>query len=96
MPEARTNFTDHFQSENLLSQIRRDFAGKILAQQTTCDGIPTVWVARDNIKSLLNALHEDTNPHFEMLFDLTAIDERLRSNRQGQPASEFTVVFELI
>ena len=96
MSEPAHNIVENSQSENLLSQIRRDFAGKILAEQTTCDGIPTVWVGRENVKSLLNALHDDTSPRFEMLFDLTAIDERLRSNRQGQPASEFTVVYHLM
>ena len=96
MLETARNTVDKSQSENLLDQIRRGFAGKILAEQTTCDGLPTVWVGRENVKSLLNALHDDTSPRFEMLFDLTAIDERLRSNRQGQPASEFTVVYHLM
>ena len=31
-----------------------------------------------------------------MLFDLTAIDERLRVNRDGQPASDFTIVYHLM
>ena len=31
-----------------------------------------------------------------MMLDLSAIDERLRQNRQGQPASEFTVFYHLI
>jgi NADH-quinone oxidoreductase subunit C/D len=30
-----------------------------------------------------------------MLYDLSAIDERLRDNRQGQPASDFTVFYHL-
>jgi NADH-quinone oxidoreductase subunit C/D len=31
-----------------------------------------------------------------MLYDLTAIDERERVNREGQPASDFTVVYHLL
>ncbi len=30
-----------------------------------------------------------------MLYDLTAIDERTRKNRTGQPTSDFTVVYQL-
>ncbi len=31
-----------------------------------------------------------------MLHDLTAIDERARENRQGQPEGDFTVVYHLL
>ena len=31
-----------------------------------------------------------------MLYDLTAIDERVRTHRDGQPASDFTVVYHLL
>ncbi len=31
-----------------------------------------------------------------MLYDLTAIDERLRQNRAGQPQADFTVVYHLM
>ena len=31
-----------------------------------------------------------------MLYDLTAIDERTRTHREGQPASDFTVVYHLL
>src|SRR5665647_1619588 len=33
---------------------------------------------------------------YRVLLDLTAIDERVRTNRQGQPPSDFTVVYLLI
>ena len=75
---------------------RADLAEKILAEQQTCDGIPTYWVAREDVTDLLRYFKEQAQPRFEMLFDITAIDERLRTNRQGQPASEFTVVYHLM
>ena len=31
-----------------------------------------------------------------MLYDLTAIDERMRMHREGQPASDFTIVYHLL
>ncbi|MEQ8954265.1 MAG: NADH-quinone oxidoreductase subunit C, partial [Gammaproteobacteria bacterium] len=84
------------QDHPLLTQLRGAFAGRILAEQATCDGIPTLWVDRADIKAVLTELRDKTQPRFEMLFDITAIDERMRSHRKGQPDSEFTVVYHLM
>ena len=72
------------------------FAGRMLAEQFTCDGIPTVWVKRGDVVEFLRALRDTVRPKFEMLLDLTAIDERMRSHREGQPPSEFSVVYHLM
>ena len=72
------------------------FAGRMLAEQFTCDGIPTVWVERGDVVEFLRALRDTVRPKFEMLLDLTAIDERMRSHREGQPPSEFSVVYHLM
>ena len=72
------------------------FAGRMLAEQFTCDGIPTVWVERGDVVEFLRALRDTARPKFEMLLDLTAIDERMRSHREGQPPSEFSVVYHLM
>ena len=76
--------------------LQAKFAGRIVAEQFTCDGIPTVWVDRADVVEFLRELRDGERPRFEMLFDLTAIDERLRTRREGQPASEFTVVYHLM
>ena len=84
------------QNPRLLSKLRKDFGDYILAEQVTCDGIPTLWIDRQHLLNLLEILKTSTSPIFEMLFDITAIDERLRVHREGQPASEFTVVYHLM
>ena len=84
------------QTSSLLDQMRREFPHQILAEQQSCDGIPTLWVDRAHLKSMLRTLQSKTSPVFEMLYDLTAIDERLRVHREGQPDSEFTVVYHLM
>ncbi len=76
--------------------LQAKFAGRIVAEQFTCDGIPTVWVDRADVVEFLRELRDGERPRFEMLFDLSAIDERLRTRREGQPASEFTVVYHLM
>jgi NADH-quinone oxidoreductase subunit C/D len=65
------------------------------AAETTRDGIPTWWVERGRIHETLRQL----KPRYEMLFDLTAVDERNRLPRPPgaftPPASEFTVIYHL-
>lgn len=63
--------------------------------QHTAEGMPTVWVGRDKIVAVLRYLRDEQRPRYEMLLDLTAIDERVRIHREGQPASDFTVVYHL-
>ena len=94
--ELGNNTATATKANDALEYVRREFAGRILAEQATCEGMPTVWVDRQDIKALLRALRDDTSPRFEMLFDVTAIDERLRVHREGQPDSAFTVVYHLM
>ena len=81
---------------NLIVGLREEFGQQILTWQNTCDGIPTVWIERKNLLALLTHFRDKASPRFEMLFDITAIDERMRVNRQGQPESEFSVVYHLM
>ena len=96
MEAAVETVSANSQSSGLLDKLRQDFGDRIMAEQATCEGIPTVWVDRQHLLSLLKTLRDDTSPRFEMLFDITAIDERLRNHREGQPDSEFTVVYHLM
>ena len=78
------------------AELQARFAGRMLAEQFTCDGIPTVWVDRGDVVEFLRELRDGAKPRFEMLLDLTAIDERMRTHRESQPPSEFTVVYHLM
>jgi NADH-quinone oxidoreductase subunit C/D len=64
--------------------------------QTTSDGIPTFWVARDQLVDTVSTLRSKVPQPYRMLYDLTAIDERGRRNRNGQPASDFTLVYHFL
>ena len=96
MEVATNTKTDNEFSPNLLIGLREEFEQQIIAWQTTCDKIPTIWVQRQNLLALLTYFRDKASPRFEMLFDITAIDERMRVNRQGQPESEFSVVYHLM
>ncbi|MEO7114784.1 MAG: NADH-quinone oxidoreductase subunit C/D [Caldimonas sp.] len=60
------------------------------------DQIPTQWVARSALRDVLRHLKHDVERPYRMLYDLTAIDERNRRHRAGQPASDFSVVYHLL
>ncbi|HVC20601.1 MAG TPA: NADH-quinone oxidoreductase subunit C/D [Vicinamibacterales bacterium] len=81
---------------DLLSMLPEGTAASVLATQTTCDAIPTFWVPGDRVHPLLAALKTAIDRPYRMLYDLTAIDERERRHRDGQPPSDFTVVYTLL
>ncbi|HUB78551.1 MAG TPA: NADH-quinone oxidoreductase subunit C/D [Bryobacteraceae bacterium] len=64
--------------------------------QDTVDRIPTIWVAKDRAPALLRFLKDEIDRPYKMLYDLSAIDERVRVHRVGQPPSDFTVVYHLL
>jgi NADH-quinone oxidoreductase subunit C/D len=67
----------------------------ILSNQNVSDGITTLWVTDNRIKDLLYFLKNDLHKPFNMLYDLTAIDERRKNNRNAQQESDFTIVYHL-
>jgi NADH-quinone oxidoreductase subunit C/D len=60
------------------------------------DGIPTFWAPRDKAHEMLRHLKTEAERPYSFLYDLTAIDERVRADRGDRPASDFTVVYHLL
>ena len=67
------------------------FGDRVRAVQECADGTPTLWVDAGDLLDVLREL----KPRYPMLYDLFGIDERLRQQRQGQPAADFSVVYHL-
>ena len=78
------------------TELNEQFGAGTFTQQATADGVPTLWVPKAQIRLVLHYLKLAAPQPYRMLFDLTAIDERARLNRLGQPASDFTVVYQLL
>ncbi|HKB52818.1 MAG TPA: NADH-quinone oxidoreductase subunit C, partial [Ramlibacter sp.] len=78
------------------TDLHERFGDAVLAEQETRDDVPTLWIARERIVEALRYLKNEVAAPYRMLYDLTAIDERTRGNRQGQPAADFTVVYQLL
>src|SRR3954453_4082976 len=70
--------------------------GTIGTPQTTRDHIPTYWVPSDGIEEAVRHLRSGIPRPYRTLYDITAIDERGRKHREGQPPSDFSVVYHLL
>jgi NADH-quinone oxidoreductase subunit C/D len=83
-------------SDGIVQELQGAFGEAIVAQQPTRDDVPTLWISTDRVRDVLRYLKTEVAQPYRLLYDLTAIDERVRQNRQGQPASDFTVVYHLL
>ena len=83
------------QSAAIVESLMAQFGDQIRYEQPTLTGMPVLWVSREALIEILEALRRLPEP-FEMLYDLTAIDERMRSHRDGLPAADFTVIYQLL
>jgi NADH-quinone oxidoreductase subunit C/D len=78
----------------------KDSIGSDIVPQQTADGLPTAWVPRDKLKEVLRHLKSGIENPYEMLYDLTAIDERARARipdpKNTRPGNDFTMVYHLM
>jgi len=82
--------------QSLLSDIKTRFADSlVLNTQYTPDEVPTFWADAAHLKELLGYLKSGISKPYNMLYDLTAVDERRRVNRTGVPDCDFSVVYHL-
>jgi NADH-quinone oxidoreductase subunit C/D len=80
---------------NSIREFGINFPDAIISFEETKDCITTVWVRAENVRDALRCLKYECTAHYRMLFDLTAIDERLRSDKGG-PIRDFTIVYLLL
>lgn len=83
-------------SAAIIEQLRSRCGAAIIATQEACDDIPTLWIAREELRDILVYLKQDAAQPYRMLYDLSVIDERVRIHRVDQPPSDFTVVYHLL
>ncbi len=67
-----------------------------VAAQKTADHLPTFWMKAGAVKKALQYLKHQAARPYRMLYDLTGIDERQRTNRRGQPEADFSAVYHLL
>ena len=78
-----------------LPELFNHFNKEHFSAQNTCDDIVTLWVASEMIISILSFMKNITEP-FDMLYDIYAVDERLRLDKNLYPILDFTIVYQLL
>jgi len=85
---------------NTVPEVIRELTGRFadinFTVQSTVDGLPMLWLPVARVAEVLRYLKLEAPKPYRMLYDLTAIDERMRKHRQGQPDASFTVVYHLL
>ncbi len=84
------------ESRSLIEELKERFGDRAVAEQRTRDDFSTLWTPAESIPAVLRYLKHKSRPRFPMLYDLTAIDERVRADREDHPGSDFTVVYHLM
>jgi len=81
---------------SVVSELNTRFGDQVIVyNQDTIDETATLWIDKKNLVPVLKYLKTDIILPYNLLYDLTAIDERTRKNRNDQPKSDFTVVYHL-
>src|SRR5262249_49529636 len=76
---------------DVVADLTSRFPGTVFIREHTVDGVPTVWVPATALPAVIAFLKNAVARPYRMLFDLTAVDERLRKHRVGLPPSDFTI-----
>jgi NADH-quinone oxidoreductase subunit C/D len=83
------------EGRTIIGQLQQRFGEEAIAPQQTRDAIPTFWTSRGRAHEIAAWLKSGVERPYRMMYDLTAIDERVRVNRDGPP-SDFTVVYHFL
>ncbi|MEX1196901.1 MAG: NADH-quinone oxidoreductase subunit C/D [Pseudohongiellaceae bacterium] len=82
-------------ADDVAAALTAQFGEQAFTQQRTLTGMPVFWVDGQFLKPVLGYLRSVDRP-YSMLYDLSAIDERLRSHREDLPPADFTVFYHLL
>ncbi|MDD4969186.1 MAG: NADH-quinone oxidoreductase subunit C/D [Paludibacter sp.] len=90
-------FNELFKDDiHVLSELINRFGNQVIVyNQPTVDETVTIWIDKKSLIPVLTYLKTEIILPYNLLYDLTAIDERTRKNRNDQPQSDFTVVYHL-
>ncbi|MDN3556068.1 NADH-quinone oxidoreductase subunit C/D [Halomonas maura] len=83
------------EADPAVEALRQRFGDRVWVEPASQTGMPVLWLERGCLLEALAALR-DPPASFAMLFDLSAVDERLRDHRDGLPAADFTVFYQLL
>jgi NADH-quinone oxidoreductase subunit C/D len=80
----------------VIQELQGEFGEASISPQPARDLVPTFWTSKENLHEVVRYLKNEVANPYRMLYDITAIDDRVRQHREGLPASDFTVVYHLL
>src|SRR5215467_1144140 len=83
----------------IFQELRQSFGEASVRPQAVSDrrdGIPTFWAPPDKARGMLRYLKTEPDGPYRFLYDRTAVDERVRADRGGGFASDFTIIYHLL
>jgi NADH-quinone oxidoreductase subunit C/D len=78
------------------ADLRGRFGAAVTAERPAPDETATFRVARSDLMAVLGFLKNGVTRPYSMLFDLTAVDNRLRRRRTTENEGDFSVVYHLL
>ncbi|CAL4319355.1 NADH-quinone oxidoreductase subunit C/D [Buchnera aphidicola (Periphyllus testudinaceus)] len=82
-------------SLSILKKLYNFFGSKTFFIQSTSINCPIVWIERENLLKVIIFLFKK-NKFYDMLFDLHAIDERVRIHKESFPKCDFSVFYHFL
>ncbi len=84
-------------TSTIFDELSARFPDTLRPDTETRDGVPTFWVEPSSIKPVLSHLKNGISRPYPLLYDLFAIDERVRADRGLQSGlGEYTLVYHLL
>lgn len=83
------------QDNSVINELKARF-NEAVSEQATLDRIPTVWTSGERLVDVLRYLKTGARAPYRTLYDLTAMDERVRKNRPAQAEGDFTAIYHLL
>ncbi len=84
------------ETPQIIRDLQERFGEGEILPQATADKMPTFWTGSAKLREVMRYLKDSVDRPYKTLYDLTAIDERQRTHREGQPPSDFSVVYHLL
>jgi NADH-quinone oxidoreductase subunit C/D len=75
--------------------LQMKFGEDTFTRQTTKDGIITLWLPVSKLIETLSYLKTGIHQPYQLLYDITAIDERNRKREPDYPSANFTILYHL-
>jgi NADH-quinone oxidoreductase subunit C/D len=81
--------------DEILQHLQQRFGADAFSQQFSCDDIVTLWVQKNHIVPVIRFLKTAIAKPFNLLYDLSGMDERDRLKKDSIPVLDFTIVYHL-